>query len=229
MRAPIAAASLFAIVVCGSGVASAQTSSTPHRLTVAGGVLWSGGYDIGENSADLRQNAPGPTPPPFTLFRTESSFGSAAGVEARIGFAFTRSLAVEGGFAYSQPHVNVKITDDVEAGDVSFDGETTSRYVVEGSLVWTLPVVRDGARLRPYAIGGAGYLRQLHEDRALVENGQLYHVGAGVKYFWRGADGSRRPLGLRADVRAYIRKDGIELEDKVRTYPAVSASVFFGF
>lgn len=218
----------FAAGVCATGVAGAQTPDR-HPLTVAGGVVWSAGYPIGDSTAAIRQNATGPTPPPFTLFRAESSFGAAIGLEGRVGFAITPSIAVEGSFAWSEPQIDVVVTDDVEDGDTSFDGESTSQYIFEASLVWTLPFVGDSARFRPYAIGGGGYLRQLHEERTLVETGQIYHLGGGAQYLLRGADGHRRPLGVRGEVRAYIRKDGIEFDGKVRTYPAVSALMFFGF
>jgi hypothetical protein len=219
---------IFIALIGGSGVASAQTARL-RRLTLAGGIVWSGEYRVGGRAAEIRQNAPGATPPPFTLFRTESSFASAAGVEGRVGFAFTPSFSVEGSFAWSRPHIDVTISEDAEGAGASFDGETTSQYVVEGSLVWKLPIVRDGARLRTYVLGGAGYLRQLHEGDTLAENGQLFHVGGGVQYYLRGADGRRRPVGIRGDVRAYIRRNGIEFEDEIRTYPALSALVFVGF
>lgn len=222
------------VIVCGlaallgaGAVASAQ--DLDHRLTVAGGVVFSGGYAIGDGTASIRESTTGGNPPPFTLFHAESSFASAAGLEGRIGFALTPSLAIEGAVAWSKPHIDVTISEDVEGGDTSFDGETSAQYIVEVSVVWTLPFVRPGARFRPFAIAGGGYLRQLHEDNALVETGQIYHVGGGVQYLLRGADGSVRPLGIRGDVRAYIRKDGIEFEDRVRVYPAVAGLVFFGF
>lgn len=210
-------------------MADAQTRPTLRRVTVAGGIIWSGEYPIGEQTAVLRQNATGSPPPPFTLFRTSTTFGSATGVEGRVGVAITRSIAVEGSVAWSQPHLDVVISEDVEGGNGSFEGETTSQYVIEGSVVWTLPIVRDTARIRPFVFGGAGYLRQLHEERTLVETGQLFHVGGGIRYRLRGADGRRRQLGVRGDARAYIRRDGIELEDKSRTYPVLSALVFVGF
>lgn len=224
---------LFAIgllsTIGAANLAEAQTSGTRHRLTVAGGIVWSGSYAVGDNTAELRQSALGANPPPFTLFRAESSLGSAVGLEGRIGVALSPSIAIEGAVSWSKPQIDVTIVDDVEGGNAAFEGETTSQYIVEASVVWTLPFVREDARLRPYVIGGGGYLRQLHEDNTLVETGQIYHVGGGAEYLLRGQDGRRRPLGVRGDVRAYIRKDGIEFEDKVRTYSAVSALMFFAF
>lgn len=227
MRSLVLVTTLAAVL--GSAATVAAQTPRPHRLTVAGGAVWSGGYPIGDSTAAIRQNAPGTTPPPLPLFRAESSFATAVGLEGRVGFAITPSIAVEGSIAWSEPHIDVDIVDDVENGNTSLDGETAAQYIVEASVVWTLPFVGQTARLRPYAIGGGGYLRQLHEERTLAETGQIYHVGGGVQYLLRGANGDRRPIGVRGDVRAYIRKDGIEFDDKVRTYPAVSALMFFGF
>ncbi len=225
----------LAILLIQAAPVAAQPAgrSTPrprtHRLSVAGGVVWAGGYPIGGRVAEIRRNATGATPPAFPLFRADSTFEPAVGAEARIGFAMTPSITVEGAARWSEPHINVVITEDTEGANTSFDGETTSNYVFEASMIWRVPVFRAESPLRPFVMGGAGYLRQLHQERTLVETGQIYHVGGGVQYVFRGADGRRRPLGVRGDARAYIRRGGIEFEDKVRVYPAVAALFFVGF
>jgi hypothetical protein len=188
---------------------------------------WTGSYPIGDSTADLLQNAPGSPPPTVSLFRAKSTFESAPGVEGKFGFAITPRLMVEVGGAYSTPKVRVEISDDTEGESTTFDGETLSQYVVDVSLVWELPF-RSTARLRPFVIGGGSYLRQLHEERALVETGQLYHVGGGARLFFRGA-ASGHPLGIRGDVQATFRRDGIEFEEKRRVMPTASLLVFFGF
>jgi hypothetical protein len=197
-------------------------------LSVGGGVVWSGGYPVGDRAAEIRRNASGSPPPPFTLFRSDSTFEPAVGAEGRVGFAVTPAFTIEGAVSWSGPRISVVITEDAEDANTSFDGETASSYVFEGSAVWRLPVFRAESPTRLFVMGGAGYLRQLHEEKTLVETGQIYHLGGGVQYLFRGADGRRRPLGVRADVRAYIRRGGIEFEDQIRTYPAVAALFFVG-
>ncbi len=44
-------------------------------------------------------------------------------------------------------------------------------------------------------IGGAGYLRELHEENAFVEEGVEYHAGGGIKW-WFGQSGR---IGIRAE------------------------------
>ncbi len=227
MRRPIAALLACMAFVCEPQGAEAQSASDLSRFQVAGGLIWTGSYPIGESAADLLQNAPGQPPPPLTLFRTSSSFESTPGVEARFGVAITRRLMVEVGGAFSKPKVHVEISQDTESSATSFEGETVSQYVVDVTLIWELPVPST-ARVRPFAIGGGGYLRQLHEDRTLVETGQLYHVGGGARLFFHGA-ASGHPFGIRADVQAAFRRDGIEFEEKRRVMPTASVLVFFGF
>jgi hypothetical protein len=225
---------ILAIVLAATTPLEAQTAGRSvtggrrYRLSAAGGIVWSGSYPVGDRAAEIRRNASGSTPPPFTLFRSDSTFEPAVGVEGRIGFAVTPTFTVEGAMSWSEPRISVVITEDAEGANTSFDGETASSYVFEGSALWRVPVFRSESPIRLFVMGGAGYLRQLHEERTLVETGQIYHLGGGVQYLLRGNDGRSRPLGVRGDVRAYIRRGGIEFEDQVRTYPAVAALFFVG-
>ena len=83
-----------------------------------------------------------------------------------------------------------------------------------------------GPRVRPFVLAGGGYLRQLYDERTLVETGSLYYAGAGVRYWLRGGDGQRRSVGLRADGRAQWRRDGVEFEGKTRVAPVVTLHLF---
>jgi hypothetical protein len=197
------------------------------RWSIAGGLAWTGSYPIGDSTADLLQNAPGNPPPAFPLFRTKSSFESTPGIEGRFGFAIASRLTVEVGGAYSKPQIGVEISEDREGDATSFDGETIAQYVVDVSALWELPF-NPTARLRPYVIGGGGYLRQLHDERTVVETGQLFHFGAGARVFLRGASAGH-PFGVRADLQATFRRNGIDFEDQRRTMPTVSVLGFFGF
>jgi hypothetical protein len=72
-----------------------------------------------------------------------------------------------------------------------------------------------------------GYLRQLYDERTLVETGQVYYGGGGVRYWLRGGAGARGSLGLRGDVRATWRHDGVEFEGKTRLWPTVAVLLFW--
>ncbi len=211
--------------------ASAQTAealaSRPGHVTVAGGVVWAGGYSIGDNTAALRSNATGATPPPFTLYRAESSIDAVTGAEVRGGVAITPSLAVEGGFTFSRPRLTVVLSQDAEALPVTLDAERLSQLTIEAGVVWQLPAPVIGRRLRPFVAGGGGYLRQLYDEHTLVETGHLFYAGGGARYWLRGGDGSRRAVGLRGDVRAVWRTGGVDFEDKTRVGPTVSVMLFW--
>ncbi len=208
-------------------IASAQEAPAlrAHRLVLEGGVVWSGSYDVGDINARLRSNAVGSTPPPFTWFSASSQVGSVPSVAARVGFTLTPTLAIEVGGMFGRPRVAVTITGDAETTRHDLEGEQLGQYLLDGAVVWHLPV-RLGPRVRPFVVGGAGYLRQLHEERTLVETGQVYYAGVGARYWIRGGSGTARSLGLRGDLRANLRRGGIDFEDKARVYPTLAVHLF---
>jgi len=216
-------------LVAASGLASAQDAPSlrAHRFTIGGAIVWSGAYDIGEATAQLRGNGPGASAPPVTLFTSDSRVSSVPSPELRIGFAMTRRLALEFATSVTQPHVGVAIAGDTEAPSQQLLGEKLEQYLFEGGATWQLPV-RLGTKLAPFVAGGYAFLRQLHEDRTLAETGQVYHAGGGARYFLRGGHGAGRPVGLRGDARVNFRRHGIDFEDTMRTYSTFSLSVFVG-
>jgi hypothetical protein len=198
-----------------------------HHLTVTGGVVSTGSYDVGSATAELRGNAPGATAAPFTLFSADSEVSRGIGPEIKVGFAITRRILFEAGGSVSRPRIGVGIANDPEAPAQQLPGEELQQYLFDASVSWHLPIAM-GNRFAPYVIGGGGYLRQLHEERTLGETGQVYYAGGGVRYFWRGGRGTERPLGLRSDVRVNLRRKGIDFEDQMRTYPSFSLLLFVG-
>jgi len=198
-----------------------------NRLTISAGMMWSGGYDIGDSTAQLRGNGTGGTAPSFTLFTADSRVSSATAPELRVGVSLTRRLVVEGGLTVTRPRIGVSIAGDPETAAQELPGEQLQQYLFDGGVTWQLPI-NFGRRLAPFVIGGAGYLRQLHEDRTLAETGRIYYAGGGARYWLRGGHGTTRPAGLRGEFRMNRRSDGIDFEDQMRTYPAVSLFFFLG-
>lgn len=215
------------MVLLGTSPAVAQEPPAlrAHRVVLEGGVVWSGSYGVGDRDARLRSNAVGSTPPPFTWFSASSKIGSAASATARVGFTLTPSLAIEGGGVFGRPRVPVTITGDAETSQQDLEGEQLNQYLLDVAVVWHLPV-RLAPGVRPFVVGGAGYLRQLHEERTLVETGQVYYAGVGARYWIRGGSGTARSLGLRGDLRANLRRGGIDFEDKARVYPTLAVHLF---
>ena len=226
---------LFALLVS-PPLAGAQDepSLRRHPFTVGGGVVWSGPYNIGDAAAELRGNGIGSLPPVFTLFTARSRITPALSPELRVGYAVTPATALEFSFAYGLPRVGVAISDDPEAPEQRLPGEQLQQYLIGGAATWQIPMpprvrARIGNRLAPFVLGGATFLRQLHEDRTLGETGQVYYAGGGARYFLRRDAGTGRAYGLRADGRVNIRRNGIDFDDKMRLYPTVSFAAFIGF
>jgi hypothetical protein len=225
---------IYAVVIAASMVASvcdaaAQTGrprSRSPRFTIAGGLLMNGGYDLGDRAAELRGNSV--VNSPFTLFRTDSELDRVVGLDGRFAYALTRALAIEIGGTWSKPDLTVTIGQDPESSGTTLVAETVSQYTVDVGAVVGLPWPRQPGRIRPYALGGAGYLRQLHEDRLLVETGHTIFGGGGIRYLF-GAPSRRHPLGVRAEARLVRRVGGIEFDDKSRTHPSLSVLGFAGF
>ncbi len=127
-----------------------RLSLKKHELVVSGGPIWAGGYDIGESLAQLRSNATGSQPPPFTLFAVSSSVESLGGIEANVGFAITPSLLIEGGGWYARANIAVALSRDLEASPTSIDGEKLHQVILSGGVAGSCPgrLGRQGRALR---------------------------------------------------------------------------------
>jgi hypothetical protein len=221
----------FVLLIACAASASAQTAGErpAHRIEATVGGLWLGGATLGDSAAGLRANRTG-TPAPFTLFTTESRFGSAPGLDVRAGYGLTRTIAVEFGLLYSRPELRTSIGNDVENAPSSTVSEQVEQYFIDGSVLLLLDRFAPGDRTVPFVAGGAGYLRQLHEGLTVVENGQVYHVGGGLKHWFALRDsGFVRGAGVRVDGRLYFLRDGIEIQDRTRSHGTISGSFFVTF
>jgi hypothetical protein len=216
MMAPtMRGAALALVLVCGAATAL-EAQPNPYRarsFQASGGAAFLSGTDFGAASATLTGNQVPPTR--YTLFEADSTLQSAPGVEARLGYMLTRTFGVEGALLYSRPRLETRLSGDVEGATPLTATNELSQYMLDVSAVLHLQRLRFG-RAVPFVFGGAGYLRQLDEDRALVETGQTVHAGGGLTYVFRQRTrGFLRGLGVRADGRVYVRTGGFELNDEI--------------
>ena len=192
-----------------------------------GGGLTSGGR-LGGGDANLRANAPARQG--VRLFAAGSEVAPAPAAHARTAFAFSRRFTVEGGAELSRPEIRTAITADAEGAAPVTSVERVDQYVFDASVLMMLDALRIGTRLVPFVAAGGGYVRQLHEGRTVIEHGQLYQAGGGVKYWLLARPGGfMRSAGLRGDVRLQLVRGGIALADGPRPHVAVSGSLFVGF
>jgi hypothetical protein len=233
MRRAVTAAALAAAVVAGPAPVTAQPASAalrPGHVVLGVGGAWFGADDLGAVRADTRQTALGTTdPPPVALFHTRSQLDAAMALAGTVTIALTPGWAVEVRGSARSPSLTTTITDDVEASGTFTADEDIAEYVVDASVLYHPNWGAVGSRTRLYLLAGGGYLRQLHEDNALVETGATGHAGGGARVWLAGGHGSGIEAGLSGDVRWTFRSDGIAFDDGVRSLPAVSLSAFVGF
>ena len=222
---------VLAAIVLSLFASSASAQEGPslraHHVTLGASVVWAGGYDIGDATAELRGNAPGAAAPVFNWFTSASRITAAAFPELHVGIALTPKFSVDGGVAFAKPRIAVAITNDAEAPAQELPGEQIEQYQIGAGVTWQLPVGL-GRKAAPFVSAGGAYLRQLHEDRALAETGQVYYAGAGARYWLAGGHGAAKAAGVRLDARVNLRKDGIDFENKMRAYPSLTLSFFVG-
>jgi hypothetical protein len=214
----LCAASASILVAATPALAQGPRAGT-WELTAGGAFV--GGFDMGNRAAELTPNSGSEA---VDLFKEESRINPAAGLQAKIGIYLTPAFALEGGMRYTRPVNETRITDDFEdAADLTAE-ESIDQYLFEVSAVWHFGTSSSG-RTTPFVYGGAGYLRELHEGDALVEEGVEIHAGGGVKWWF----GSGRQWGVRADAGISMRDGGADSEDKWRVLPQATGSVFWVF
>ena len=212
------------VAAIGVGRAEAQTTSAPAgRLQVSVGAGWLGGASFGEQPADLR----GASGNPYRLFESETSLRGTGLFEARGGFALTKRYAIEGRAAMSKPELQTVVSSDAEASGTFTLVESLDQYIFDGGVLVHLDEL-DAFGLKPFAIGGFGYVRQLHEEQQLVETGHLFYVGGGVTLpLFSRAQGFIRGVSVRGDLRLNVLS--LELDEGSRSQGSASASLALTF
>jgi hypothetical protein len=206
-----------ALVIASVAPARAQ-APTRGTVEISGGAEVAAGYDLGRRTATLTSNA-GATGGSFDFFDADSRIETAYGLLARIGVYVTPAFAVEGGVHWLRPVNTVTITDDTEDAPTTTAEERLNQYFFEGSAVWHFAAGRS----TPFVYGGAGYLRQLHEGDALIEEGLEMHAGVGVKW-WIG-----KRIGIRGEGGISVRDGSTDDENKRRTVPTAAGSIIWVF
>jgi hypothetical protein len=196
-----------------------------RRFEIAAGGGWFSGGAFGSGDANLRAR----DGTEYLLFSTTSRFTGGALLEARVGFVLTRRYVVEGRIGMSRPDLRTSVSADVEGAPALTVSERVDQYAIDGALLVMLDRFRLGGVI-PFASGGAGYLRQLHEGLTLIEEGAVVHLGGGAKHWlFVHRDGVVKAVGIRGDARVYLLIGGVRQDDRPRPHGAVSGSVFVTF
>jgi hypothetical protein len=201
--------------------------SSTGRFEVSGGVGWFGSIDLGERDALLRAN--GPRSQTSTLFDARARLGDAPTFDGRVSVGLTPVVAVEGRFLHARSELAATLSGDFEQAASLTATEPLSEYLIEGGATLRLMSL-EFARMLPFVAAGGGYRRQLHDGRALVEEGKAFYVGGGVRRpFFTRPRGGVRSVGWRVDARLYLLSGVLGEDDNLRPRPSAGVSLFVTF
>jgi hypothetical protein len=213
-------AALLAVMPATADAQPRRTAPRQPRIEVGVGAGFLGGLSLGERDASLRSNST--TPAPFRLFATETSLDPAAGFEVRLGYRTTPRLTVEGTLGFARPTLTSSLSADAEGAAPVEATTTLTEYVITGGALWKLSV-NQRRRWTPFASGGAGVARHVHDGQTLIESGVDSYVGGGILY----------PLnprvGLRVDGRLHFLNGGLAEGQGTSPRGALSGSIFVAF
>jgi hypothetical protein len=204
-------------IILSSAPGYAQTTAGSYEVRV--GYRYALPVTFGELDAN-EVNASGGD---FQLFESRTRLEAVSAIEAGLGVRVAPNVWLEASGSYGRSDLSVRLTSDVEGIPDTTATEPIRELTVEGLLRMRLARWQLGAHATPFVSAGGGYVRDLHDERALVESGGLAHVGIGLDVM-AGAT-----AGIRFDGRAMFRFGGLVFDDDVRTSPAVGASVYFRF
>lgn len=228
-RSGVRLGAVAALVVSGALWGSEAAGQSRLEVTASGG-RWTG-YELGQR----RPTITGPQAPsgsPVTYFDADIDVRPGAAAEVRIGWRLLGRVYAEATGGLAGNDVQVRISEDIEQAPAATIASRVTQITVEGGALVEVATLRAmGGDVVPFVTGGGGYLRQVHEDRVLIETGETVYGGAGIK--WRSS--AAKPKGwlqrvvVRGDVRIVSRSGGADIEASRRSYIAVSGGLGLRF
>lgn len=188
----------------------ARPAERAPRFDVAIGMAWRSATELGSRDARLA-GAGIPAAGDFVLFRTSTRQAAAPGLVVRAGVRLTRRLLFEGGVSVASPGLDTTISGDAERAAGTTATARLREYVFDGGL--RLEWRRARARAVPFVRGSIGHLRQLSDDRTVVETGLHTEAGVGVLVPLLRRGRAPREMGLRGEVAASLRQGGFDLDE----------------
>ena len=203
---------------------AALSAQAEPSWEVAAGFGWLGGSPVGAATALETRNQVGGGPR-LTLFDVDGRIESSRATTARVAFRVNPTFAVEAGFSYARPVLTTDISGDFEGSpDLTVQADPFRQYVIDVGVVVHLRRLRFGGGGLPFVSAATGYLRELTDDRTVIETGRTYRLGGGVKQpFGRRA-------GLRFDAGLGVRDGGFSLDEpRARAFLVAGLGAFFVF
>jgi len=201
------------LLVC---AAAASPAAAQSRIEFGAGVIWTGGFDAsGADALEPRNPTAGSAP--LTLFGTSPRLAPARGVMGSAAFYLSKNLAIEGTAEYARPVLRTSIGADFEGATGTSVESRLRAFMAGGSVLYHF----GAARLSPFVLAGAGWMRQLDEENVLLVTGREVHAGGGIRYR------IDRHFAVRGDVSATAREKSIAFEEKRRILPRVAARLAY--
>lgn len=221
------------IVLAGALVLADTAAAQPapwrpwHPVVSVGGA-WTGQEALGALRAETRATGLGTlTPAALPLFVTESTLEGGLRAELAVAVPVTRTLLVEVLGTAAGPTLSTAISRDAEAAPATTVTDAVDDYTLGARVLYDLPRLSIRHRARPYLLAGGAYLRQLYQDQVLVETGQVWTAGAGMRLWLVGARRGRS-LGVTTELAWQWRTGGITFTDGARGVPSLSLRLFAG-
>lgn len=231
MRQAWVAMALLTLAAPAAAQSTDAPSWRPWRPVIGVGATMSGREALGARTIESRGVTVGTTTPAgVTFVRTDSALDRAFGGDLVVVLPVTRSLALELRGTAARRTLTTRLSADLEGATGTAATEQVTDVEVGGRVSWLLPAGPWPRRLRPFIAAGGAYLRQLHEDRILVETGSAWRADLGT-HVWlrRRSDGRGLALGTTAELGWQWRSGGIAVTDGVRSSAAATARLFIGF
>jgi hypothetical protein len=161
-----------------------------------------------------------------SVFQSSTSLAQAACPELKFIRNLTSVLDAEGSIALGRTELRTQITQDPEAANVTIT-EPVTAYLLEGGVAAHLARWRKG-RAAPFASGGIGYLREIHDGQTLIEGGASWYVGGGLRFPPKNTTAhGLKSAALRLELRATILPGGSTLDGHTHVLPSLIGGVFF--
>jgi hypothetical protein len=218
-RLAIIAAVVAAALGADPTAAAAQPAASPGAFEVALGASWIISSPLTSGTA----NETTPTGGAFPLFTTSTTLSAVTAVEIQAGFHLGQRLNLFGAVSAGRRQLRIAVANDVENAAPVTATERLEQFTFSGGVLWAL----TESRLAPFISAEAGQLRQLHEEKTLVESGLVYMAGVGVNI---QLTDPRADLGfgVRAHARAVLRSKQFLLNTD-RVSPSLNLSLFVRF
>ncbi len=197
----------------------APAAAQPGAFEVAIGGLWMNKSPL--TSSNANETTPGGTA--FPLFATSTALSTLTAAELQIGVHLGQHLEVFGAGSFGSRQLRIAVTDDKENGASVTASERLEQYLFTGGALWAF----SQSRLAPFVSAEAGQLRQLHEEKTLVESGLVYMAGGGANIQFTDPRGDVG-VGARVHARAMLRSKQFLINTE-RVTPAVTVLLFVRF